>query len=202
MLFLHTPCWTTDSGKRLRRRSNISAFSKVLKHCSVAFSSISHCTWPGSVSNNPVGDKHIYKITHDWDSFISLWKGSFSAQRVYLQGIQTNLTSQKLCMLVLTVIAQGSCDDADLPPNNGLIWKVDEPKRYYNYWKLFTQSLPRALVNNTIDRSLILTCHTAVSLLKPSSLHCVQWCTFHTVRQKWCPILKRDSNGQRTHIYF
>lgn len=52
-------------------------------------------------------------------------------------------------MLVLTVIAEGSCDDADLPPNNGLIWEVDEPKRYSNYWQLFTQSLPRALVNNS-----------------------------------------------------
>ncbi len=55
-LLLCTPCCTTDSGKRFRRRSSISAFSKVLKHCSVAFSSISHCTRPGSVSKSPWGE--------------------------------------------------------------------------------------------------------------------------------------------------
>lgn len=48
-----TPCCTTVSGKRRRSSSSISALSSVLKHCSVAFSNISHCTRPGRVSNNP-----------------------------------------------------------------------------------------------------------------------------------------------------
>lgn len=48
-----TPCCTTVSGKRRRSSSSISALSNVLKHCSVAFSSISHWTRPGRVSNNP-----------------------------------------------------------------------------------------------------------------------------------------------------
>lgn len=57
-----TPCWITDSGKRFRSSSSISAFSRVLKHCSVALSSMSHCTWPGSVSNRPVKTlkKHLH----------------------------------------------------------------------------------------------------------------------------------------------
>lgn len=58
-LFLITPCWTTDSGKRFRRSSNISAFSKVLKHCSVAFNSISRCTRPVSVSKSPEDSKRL-----------------------------------------------------------------------------------------------------------------------------------------------
>lgn len=60
ILILHTPCWTTDSGKRFSSNSSISAFSKVLKHCSVAFSSISHCTRPGSVSKSPENEKKKY----------------------------------------------------------------------------------------------------------------------------------------------
>lgn len=39
------------------------------------------------------------------------------------------LTSQKLCMFVLRVTAQGSCDDTDLSPYNRLIWKVYKPAR-------------------------------------------------------------------------
>lgn len=38
------------------------------------------------------------------------------------------LTSQKLCMFVLTVTAKGSCDNANLSPNDGLIWKIYKPK--------------------------------------------------------------------------
>lgn len=123
MLSLHTPCWTTDSGKRLRRRSSISAFSKVLKHCSVAFKSISHWTRPGSVSKSPEGKTQRHPNIVKNEVIFTVCMTCILIRQAY------PLTSQKLCMFVLRVTAQGSCDDTDLSPNNRLIWKVYKPAR-------------------------------------------------------------------------
>lgn len=50
--------------------------------------------------------------------------------------IKTPLTSKKLCMFILRVAAQGSCDHTNLTPNYGLIWKVYKPKELTDYWHL------------------------------------------------------------------